>query len=152
LDYSYRQVKADAPRSKHTSLIPEYLLSEDNESSSTFLKSNNDDSYTKISKSNIRKINIRCLSDIFSVNIKNRSQIYMEKLKQCKWMAYMKADFTFSNYYLKQVNKEHNLKDYNSKVLSRDELRDDLLERMIILDEKLFNNSIEYAGDSFLYN
>ena len=99
-------------------------------------------------KHNIRKINIRSLSELLAVSMAIQPSI--RDGHSYSWTAYFNSDYTFST----SKFQEHldSLKSMNNNSIKElKKFRKTLFIRMMNLDESLYEASSDYKGQSKLY-
>ncbi len=89
-------------------------------------------------KHNIRKINIRCLSELLKVNT-SLSCSSNEVLPPFSWATYFNADCTFSSCKFQNASQSSP----SPQLIS---VRNFLIERMILLDKSLYEARDSYKG------
>lgn len=108
----------------------------------TLLSKKSSDLKQYFQKHNIRKINIRSLSDLLCLN--TTMSCSSDDMKKYTWAKYFNPDCTFSTNKFQQ--------DYSSTDSNRTKelisLKKQLLDCMIALDKLLFANSSQYKGPS----
>jgi hypothetical protein len=88
-------------------------------------------------KHNIRKIQIRCLSELLQINTELRRS--SDDVQKFSWATYFNADCTFSSYNFVDD-------DSNSLIAKLLSVKKHLLQRMTELDELLYEDSDAYKG------
>ena len=102
---------------------------------------------SQISKSNpnIRRIKIRCLSDLLKVNTRVRCSA--DELQKFSWSTFFNLDCTFSTHKLQIYCTSNNL----VFIQQLKSVQQQLLDHLIKLDTSLFESSDSYKGQSQCY-
>ena len=114
--------------------------SNDEQEFASLLLAENSDPMTYCEKHNIRKINIRSLSELLIVS--NSVRCSSTAVQTYSWITYFNSDYTFStSKFLANIKKPE-----GNKIKAIKSLREQLLKRMMELDNSLYKASDGYRG------
>lgn len=135
LDYAYRNL---IQYKDNESSVFEKLLEHDH--GALLLINDHKAMMEHCAKHNIRKINIRSLSELLVVN--NSVRCSSTAAQKYSWITYFNSDYTFStSKFLANIKKPE-----GNRIKAIKSLREQLLKRMMELDNSLYEASNSYRG------